>query len=473
LERNEEMITINVPETYTRADRHEDNITAFYENGWYSSAHILHIWQLANDAFTAMGSSQIRFCYQYMLTPQSDYLFGLVRMINALPAGIRYIYFLGMIDGNHFTTYRVDLVEKRVYVCDALYEWRTKHEQHRAMVAQIGSALMIQRDPEFPLNIPVTQVGDNVQQRQPDSHSCGVLAAQLAVSSVNNNHSIRAISGDFFSEENLMRIRIEHLGMWRHCAWPPRVGVNVRFTTDADRPAEERPEPEEVDALLAPFLDYRPFRHEVGDEVVVPAAERAAAAGLALPAAFVAEQERLRREAEGRQQEEADAAIDHRKAAAEAAERRKLAARAFAMVLPEEPKASVQPEVPSRTCVACLFDFERGDKALKLDCKHEYHRQCLFNWAQEKRVSGDYTCSNCVKPFNGDAVLMEDSYEVFSPNALEEESLSSESSHYEIPMEDIAQLEQHEEEEEKVPQQQEMSPPFNAEEPIIFNGGFF
>jgi hypothetical protein len=49
------MITINVPETYTRADRHEDNITAFYQNGWYSSAHILHIWQLANDAFTAMG----------------------------------------------------------------------------------------------------------------------------------------------------------------------------------------------------------------------------------------------------------------------------------------------------------------------------------------------------------------------------------------------------------------------------------
>jgi hypothetical protein len=46
-------------------------------------------------------------------------------------------------------------------------------------------------------------------------------------------------------------------------------------------------------------------------------------------------------------------------------------------------------------------------------------------------------------------------------------------------MEDIAQLEQPAvvakkyEEEEKVPQQQEMSPPFNPEEPIIFNGGFF
>ncbi len=124
-----------------------------------------------------------------------------------------------------------------------------------------------------------------MQQRQPDSHSCGVLAAQLAVASVNNSHAIRAISGNMFSEDNLMRLRIEHLGMWRYCAWTPRSSVYVRFVTDANRPAEE------VDPLLAPFLDDRVFSHQVGNEVVAPLEERVAATGLALPAAFRAQQE--------------------------------------------------------------------------------------------------------------------------------------------------------------------------------------
>ncbi|XP_010261166.1 PREDICTED: E3 ubiquitin-protein ligase RNF167-like [Nelumbo nucifera] len=56
-----------------------------------------------------------------------------------------------------------------------------------------------------------------------------------------------------------------------------------------------------------------------------------------------------------------------------------------------------------KECVVCLSKFEEGEEVRELRCKHEFHKDCLDKWLQQRQA----TCPLCRRSVLGDKIVFE------------------------------------------------------------------